>query len=200
MFNVIEDGTGDGFRARVCKTNRLFTTSETSTVSLVCTVLGNTFSFASGSITLTTASASALLYVKNNEDLDLIVESMRFQAFDSTGGAGGIPIWTVLKNPTAGTIVSAGTVATPSNANFGSTNTVNVDMRRGGEGFTFTDGTTHANLFGDKIPHNFRLETAEFVIPRGSAIGIRVTPPAGNTNWSISAGFRGFFSETLGDL
>lgn len=199
MF-ILEDGTGDGFKARVCSANRLFTSDESFTGSLISTLEGNTFSFASGAITLTTAGVSALLYVKNNEEIPLVVESMRFQAFNSTGGADGIPTWGVIKNPTGGTIISGGTVANPSNANFGSSKTIDVDLRRGAEGMTLTGGTTHANLFGDKIPHNLRLENAEFIIPRGSSIGIQVTPPAGNTSWSISAGFRGYFSATLVDL
>lgn len=193
--NPILDGTGAGFRAKVDNANRLATTAKTLTGSLIETVAGKTFSFASGAITLTTAGNSALLVVRNNEDLDLIVESIRFQAFDSTGGSGGIPTWTVLKNPTTGTIFSAGTAATPSNANYGSTNTVDVTMFRGAEGLTFTDGTVHANIFGDRVPCRVTIDSAEFVVPRGSSIGLRATPPAGNTSWTISAGFRGYFIE-----
>lgn len=195
MSNIIEDGTGSGFRAKVDENNRIATNSVVKTSSLFGTLKGMTFSFAGGSMVLTTANASALLYVKNNEDLDLIVESVRFQAFDSTGGASGIPTWSILKNPTAGTIISGGTVANPSNANFGSQNTINVTLLRGGEGFTFTDGVVHANIFGDRIPHRISIDGADFVIPRGSAIGIRVTPPAGNTSWTVSSGFRGYFAD-----
>lgn len=193
-FSIL-DGSGDGFRAQVDSDKRLLISANVLSESLAVTLKGDTFSFASGSMVLTSANASAILYVKNNEDRHLVVESIRFQGFDSTGGAGGIPTWTILKNPTAGTIISAGTVAVPSNANFGSQNAFDVVMLRGGEGFTFTDGTIHANIFGDKIPVRASIETAEFCIPRGSAIGIRVTPPTGNTSWTMSAGFRGYFID-----
>ena len=196
MFNIIEDGTGSGIRAKVNSGNRLYTNAEVYDASLINTLKGLTFSFASGAITLTTAGMSALLYVKNNEEKDLIVDTIRFQAFNSTGGAGGIPTWGVVKNPTTGTIISGGTAATPSNANYGSTNTVNVTMLRGAEGMTFTDGSVHANLFGDIIPCRIELDS-EFIVPRGSSIGLRVTPPTGNTSWIVSAGFRGYFVEDV---
>jgi hypothetical protein len=197
---MILDGAGDGFRVKVCREKRLFTTGEDFTGSLIATISGFTFSFASGAITLTSANPSALLYVKNNSDIHLIIESVRFQAFDSTGGAGGIPTWTLLKNPTSGTIISGGTVANPSNANFGSQNTVDVDLIRGAEGLTFTDGTVHANIFGDRIPGRVTIENAEFCVPRGSSVGLRVTPPAGNTLWTVSAGFRGYYSTSLDQI
>jgi hypothetical protein len=194
---MILDGTGNGIRAKVSQEKRLFVSGEDFTGSLIATLSGFTFSFASGAITLTSANTSALLYVKNNYDIGLIIESVRFQAFDSTGGAGGIPTWTLLKNPTAGTIISGGTAASPSNANFGSNNTVDVTLMRGAEGLTFTDGVVHANIFGDKIPGRVTIENAEFCVPRGSSVGLRVTPPAGNTLWTVSAGFRGYFSTSL---
>jgi hypothetical protein len=187
---IIHDGTGSGFQAGVSDAHRLLVEADSHDAIITAATDGKAFRIATGLITLTSATASGLLYIKNNEASNLIVAEIEVRANQSTGGASGVGLWEIIRNPTAGTVVS-NAVAAPIrvNINFGSTATISVDAFKGAEGSTFTDGSVYATENGMAVPHRVELLGAgRLVIPRGASIGIRYTPPAGNTSITVSAG------------
>lgn len=194
---IIQDGTGSGVAVGATDNHRLLVDADSHDAVVTATVDGKSFGIGSGAITLTSANPSAILFFRNNEDSNLLIaaEGIRFQANQSTGGASGIPSWEVIRNPTAGTIVSGASAANVNNANFGSTRTLNVTAYKGAEGNTFTDGTVFTTHFGVPVPHRFFLLVSGFVIPRGASIGVRVTPPTGNTSLVVSASFRVYLNS-----
>lgn len=197
---IITDGTGDGFSAGISSKHRLLVDADSHDAILTAAASGKAFRFDSGLIALTSANSSALLYLKNNEADNLILAEIVIRMNQSTGGANGIGLIEVLRNPTGGTIVTAAVAATVrANTNFGSTSTILADVYKGAEGNSFSDGTIYANVNGVPVPNRvFVIEATGVILARGTSIGIRYTPPAGNTALLVSAEIGAYLdSETF---
>jgi hypothetical protein len=184
MFNVIEDGTGGGFRARVSSQNRLSVDANSMDMITVASLGSAAFAGNTGLMTLTSASESALFNLKNNDDNNLVLGALTIHATASTGGS-GLARFRFWKNISGGTIISN---ATPMDARFnlnlGSSVTLAADIFKGGEGVTQTGGVT----LGDAIltlPTRTTLVTGGVVLPRGASYGVTVVPPTGNTSWQV---------------
>lgn len=146
---------------------------------------GRSYNINTGSITLTTANKSACLYVKNNSTKDVIIPLIGFLIGNSTGGTGDL-LLEVVRNPTAGTIVSgASAVDVEVNKNFGSNKTLTVDAYKGAEGNTITDGATAYYSLMNSAAKQYVITTGWVVLPKGSSLGINVTPQASNTSMAI---------------
>jgi hypothetical protein len=183
MSFVIEDGKGKGYKAEVNKDNRLLTRAVITDEEASANDQGQAYNVNSGVITLTSGSESSILYIKNTDAAKQIhISAIAIGFGPSTGGvATEIPKVTVIRNPTAGTVVSDATaVDINSNRNFGSSNTLAGDIYKGGEGKTLTDGEDHIIFFqGD----NGRLfANIGEVLPNGASLGIKVNPQGSNTN------------------
>ena len=200
MAEEILDGSGTGARAKVDKHKRLHVDAITFGRSEQEVELGNAYSVNTGTINLTSANKSACLYIKNDEDDDLIITNM-FYIFGASNANGDVVV-DVLKNPTAGTIVSGAVVAEMAgvNRNFGSSLTLKdtTMIYKGVEGSTFTDGI---KLISSIVQSQSRtpILVGDIVIPKGSSIGFDVTPPTGNTSMNVQIGV-GFFADTLKDI
>ena len=178
----ITDGTGTGFEARVDSENRLLTESVTETEQLEAAVKGNAFQVGSGVVTLTSASESAVLYFKNNEEKDLIVTAINITSTTQTGSTAGVFL---AKIYTGATGLSASTSQTALNNNFGSNKSLDVDIEAGQEASTVTSGTAAAAFYIQEAEF-FNTEVA-WVFPKGSTIAFSVTPGAGNTSMTVTA-------------
>ena len=66
MAETIQDGTGAGFEAKVDPENRLSTTAVTTLSKNQANEEGRAFNINTLDVTLTTASKSAVFYIKNN--------------------------------------------------------------------------------------------------------------------------------------
>lgn len=186
MPDSIRDGSGSGFLAKVNGNLRLYTNSVTVSEDQQATKIGNSYNINTGVITLTSANDTPILYVKNNETQDLHITAIAVGLSPSTGGSGGIPKITVVRGPTAGTIVSNATaVDINSNRNFGSSNTLTVDAYKGATGNTMTGGEDHLILFQTSNGRLFA--TIDEVLPKGATIGIKFDPQAGNTSQDVYA-------------
>ena len=182
----ITDGVGKGYSAEVDSENRLrvFSISEQEVYN--ASSLGNSYNFNTGVINLTSASKSAVLYIKNNGDPDLVLTQLSYSMGNSTGGAGDVLV-TVLRNPTTGTIISnavdmeVGGV----NRNFGSSKIITTDSYKGTEGYTFTNGVKIIDTIIDQAPVRVAVELGGISIPKGSSIGIEITPATSNSNVNI---------------
>lgn len=173
MPEAIIDGSGKGFQAKVDSSNRLTTAATTATAIEHAGIEGDSYNINTGKINLTGASASAVVYIKNNGERDLDIENVAIGVSDGTVSDIGELI--LVRNPTGGDIISDGTaVDMNQNRNFGSPKTLTVDVYKGKDGGTLSGGNDYALFFqGD----NTRLFTdLDTILPRGTSLGITYNP------------------------
>jgi hypothetical protein len=188
--------TNDG--ARVTNTGQSYVFAVTEVEEEAQLVEGKSFNCNSGFISLTSASESAVFYLKNTGTTPLIITQFVVGAGASTGGTGDAKLF-IERNPTGGTIVSGASAAdiTPtsssSNKNFASSNTFSVDAYKGAEGNTLT-GADGDSLLGfasygtsvrNVIPYFIRLDT-------GNSVGVIFDPPASNTSMEVYVAVAGY--------
>lgn len=186
MTTVIKDGTGTGNTAKVSDSNQLSTFAEIIAEATVASLDGNAYNLNTGSITLTTSTKSAVFYFKNtSQDETLSVNAFFFLLGNSTGGVGDVLI-SLIRNPTAGTIVSNAVDMEMAgvNRNFGSNQSLQADIFKGVEGDTLTGGEKVIESILDQSPANITLAAGAILLPPGTSIGIDVTPATGNTSFS----------------
>ena len=185
MAEQILDGTGSGRKAKVDSGNRLHTHSVTETIAENASENGEAFNVNTGTINLTTANESGVLYFKNNGDKPIHIISIGYLLGNSTGGSGDVTL-KVTKNSTAGTVISdAVPVPILENKNVGSSNVLDVNAYKGAEGKTITDGDDfyYSLLAGAARP--YVIATGTLVVPKGGSIGVLVTPQSGNTSMNV---------------
>jgi hypothetical protein len=165
---LIDDGRGKGYSARVDNHNRLYTRSVSQTDAMAEAELGNVFQFTTGIISLTTTGAyTALMYVKNDDPVkNVYVEIFRF-------GSGAAGQWKVTKNPTTGTIITAGTDMPGVNTRFDSGNAFNGISKKGSNGQTITDGDLFAEFPGQST---FIELGGIIIVTPGTAISVSYQP------------------------
>lgn len=151
---------------------------------------GNAYNLNTGDVTLTTATASAVAYLKNNESSDLVIDSIITIFGASTGGSGNLPV-VIYRNPTGGDIVdNAVTGTTESNRNYGSNNTLAVDFFKGAEGDTITGGSPSITSILQNGGTRVVFSVGTIILPKGSSIGVSYTPATGNTSMIIQCAFQ----------
>lgn len=181
----ITDGTGKGNSAGVDKTNRLLVRNISETLFQNAAEEGEAYFIGTPIITATTAGESALIYIKNNEDEQLVLGAFFLIAESTASGSPNMFRVNWYKNPTS---ISGGTAITALNQNFGSSNTLDADIEYGAEGSTVTGGSLAATL---SFPiGQFNELDANLVLEKGSSVSITITPPSGNTNMPVQFGTR----------
>jgi len=183
---IIKDGSA-GDTAKVDTRNRLSTFSITQTEATDSALLGDLYNINSGIITLTTANISSLLFLKNTDTVDWIISRVFYNVAASTGGSGRW-IANVVANPTAGTLISAGTDFTSFNLNFGSPKILSATLKKGVEGSTLTDGEVRVSTLIPAAAVRVIIPFESIVLEPGSALGIQITPPASNTSMEVQVG------------
>lgn len=179
-MTLINDGSGKGYIAQVSANQRLAVDGVQITGEDDAIRRGEGWQISSTPVSFTGATQSAILYVKNNGSLDLVLDRAVLILGTATGAAAGAD-WTfqTLRNPTAGTIVDNAVAAGVSNSNHGSSITPDADTYKGVEGDTLTDGS------GAALPIQQDQNRTVFPLgrrlPTGSSIGWRLTPPASTT-------------------
>lgn len=168
---TIKDGSS-GNVAKVNLKNQLYTFTVIETETQEAAALGNSYNINTGEINLTSSTESGILYIKNNEDSDLVIEAIAV-GVGSAGTVTDVSTITIIRNPTAGTVISdASTVSMNQNRNFGSSKTLAVNAYKGDEGKTFTDGDDVAVLYQSAGGRLFA--GLNFELPKGSAIGVKI--------------------------
>jgi len=184
---VLKDGK-TGNTAEVDVDNRLQTSANVETESTFAAFRGNLYNVNTGTINLTSANASSLLFMQNTDDRDWVLTRVFYNAEVSTGGSGKF-LAEVLANPTAGTLISAGTVITPFNLNFGSPQALTSTSLKGAEASTVTDGEVRITTIVPASGTRVLIAFDSLIIPPASSIAVRITPPTGNTSMDIQVGF-----------
>jgi hypothetical protein len=181
-MTFIEDPSS-GRRARVDVKKRLDVHATTRSEELDASLDENSFNVNTGMISLATGE-HGVIYLKNNNSAPvsgtvpvLVIRTMVFFVGIPSAGftATGEPTCTVIRNPTAGTVVSdANAAPMKSNNNFGSslpfTDTLAYSASASGK--TITDGTDHA-FFGTTGSGRVPLPTP-WVLPFGSSVGVKI--------------------------
>ena len=184
MIEIV-DGSGSENRAKVDERNRIFTDSISRSQLEYAILDGNGYNVSTGTMTLTTGGNSAIWYFKYTGEYAFIIKEILVILGASTGGTGNGTI-TLLKNPTAGTIVTnALPVSASSNRDFSSFNSLPATAYKGAEGDTFTDGETFAVTGRDATAQIVPFDAAPIVLRKGNSIGVKYTPPSGNTSQSV---------------
>lgn len=191
MDLTIKDGTGKGNKAKVNSENRLSTTAVTVTQQQLQSAQGNSYQLGSGVVNLTSASESAVLYVKNDDDRTLGLSGVNITSTAFTGSSSGVVLAKVYL---LGTGLSSSTTNSPLNNNFGSSKSANVEVLAGAEAATVTNGTVVGAFY---IPvDTFFYTDIAWVLPKGSSVAVTLTPATGNTSFNATITLEGvFFGE-----
>ena len=176
---IIEDATGKKNGLKVDDNNQMHSFCVTESEKNAAVEDGYAFNINTGIIALTGSNDSAILYLKNNEsplngDSDLVIDTIVIGINTISATITERPILTVVRNPTAGTIVSgASTADMVSNANFGSSNTLEDSLiYKGADGNTITDGTDHAIVLCSE--GRTTIPELNIDLPKGSSIGLKL--------------------------
>ena len=186
MAEIIQDGTGKSYAAKVDIDGRLHVDSIGTDRESYSSQSGTSFNLNTGRITLTNAATvNAVMYVKNNEDFPLVLTNLFYPTGASTGGSGNIFV-SLIRNPTAGTIVSGATAGDINvNRNFGSSRALNVTFYKGATGTTFTDGTVALESILATATQRIAVSAGAITLPKGASVGINFTTPTGNTSMIV---------------
>jgi len=176
-MTIIEDGTGDGFDAKVNSANQLETFSvsrnEMTNVSISD---GDTYLFASGDFIniTTTGTETGFLYVKNTS----ATKNLHIQSIRSCGDT--IQKWKVFTGVTTGTLVSAATAGSSNNINQTSSNSADVTVYKGVDGSTRTNGTMIEHWINN-VGHSIEVFDGAMVLGRNDSITLTLeTDTAGD--------------------
>lgn len=184
----VKDGTGTGNLARVDKENRLAVRSIQETEFEKAVLDGRAFNVNTEFLTITSDTEHALLYLKNNEDLPLIISAWFIGTDAGTNGA-NLGLVRTYYNPTGGTIISGGTDVTAVNRNAGNSRTLDADIKSGGQGFTFTGQDTPAVLYQTQTVSSRVFGNVFLVLPKGSSL-VATYDPNGAETINIYTGFQ----------
>lgn len=185
MAFIIQDGTGKANSGKIGTDFRFWVDSLQKTTAENASISGDAYNVNTGSINLTSANKSAVFYLKNTGVNDLVFDSFFYLIGNSTGGSGDMII-TILRNPTTGTIVSNAVAPDINvNKNFGSFNTITGDAYKGAEGYTFTNGDKYIESIFNQGSTRAVVGLGYTTLPKGSSIGVEITPATGNTSVNI---------------
>ena len=191
MATTIEDGTGKGFSAGVDNQNRLFTRSITESEFDKATRTGQAYNINTLFFSVTDSAERPLLYVKNNEEKTLTLAAWFFATSGSSSSNGIIKMF---PNPTSGTIISSGTDVEAVNRLIGSSNTLDADIKRGGDSFTATGYGTEPVLYQPQGATARTFGTIQIGIEPGSSVVVNYDPN-GQEPFQIYVGFQAYLSE-----
>jgi len=178
----LEDGKGSGRQVKVDSTYRLTTQSVIETEALHSTEAGTSYNMNTGLISI--SADATLAYYKNNGLKDFVIEAIAIGSFEGITHSDD-PYITLVRNPTAGDLISDETVSgvMNQNRNFGSNEDLSGYFYKGKVGGTITGGNDIAIL--QATPGGRSFYTINWVLPKGSSIGIKLTSniTSGSANW-----------------
>jgi len=185
---ILQDAA-TGKTARINLDNTLATHSISITEAEHASDLGQSYNINSGLVTLTTAGESGILYFKNNEDVNVHIDSLAFILGPSTGGsATDTTRVKVYSNPTTGTLISTALAADiVQNRNVGISTELASTSYKGAEGNTITNGALLADSL--QSPGTISTIDMDITVPKGKAIAISFEPNDSNTSMKVQAAF-----------
>ncbi len=181
--------SGDsGNVASVDAKNRLSTFAVTEPESVSSSLEGETYFIGTPIVNLTSGSESFLLFIKNTDSADWVVDSVMISVGQSTGAAGADFSAVFKIGVTQGTLISSGTDIPALNMNLGSANQLTGEFKTGVEGSTATNGGSAPDLIIPSDSTEVIFSAGPIVIAKGTAVAIGIDPAAGNTSINVSIG------------
>lgn len=171
---MLQDGTGSGNLQQVNGKNEAVVFSVMETESINASEAGLSYNINTGDISSISSGDSTLIYFKNDEEEDIVLEAFAvgLRGFTSLTD---MAVVTMIRNPTGGDLLSDTTaVAMNQNRNFGSSDTLSSTSvaYKGKNSGTVTGGTDIAQFY---MGNNSRLFAGiNFVLQRGSSVAIKV--------------------------
>lgn len=182
----IEDGTGDGKSAKVDSNKRLHVQAITEAEAVQAAELGDSYNLNTGLISIT--GDATLIYLKNNEDKDIVVEALALGSFEGITHSDD-PYITIVRNPLAGDLISDATaISMNQNRNFGSTKTLLADAYKGKVSGTVTGGNDAAIL--QVTPGGRSFYTINFILPKGASMAVKLTA-------NVSSGTANYYAAVI---
>lgn len=195
MSNFIQDGTGKGYLVKVDSDNRIITRSVVQSEFDNSTSSSNAFNINTEFLTITNATETPLLYIKNNEDYDLIVEAWFVGTDVAVGSATRQSIMRVHPNPTGGTIISSGSNLSAINRSVGSSEELNAVIKLGGDAFTLTtSGSPVLYQTQANVARNFGV--VHLAIKKGSSLAVTIQT-YGLTSIDVYTGFQVYKTNNI---
>lgn len=172
---IIEDGKGTGSKARVDTNNRMHTEAVTASEEEHQIDKGDGYNLNTGNITF--SAAGTLMYLKNNEDKDLSISHIAVGVgLATTSDMGEI---TITRNSTGGDLISdASAIDMNQNRNFGSNQTLTVDVFKGKSGGTSSGGNNILLFYQGSSGRLFA--SINMILTKGSSISITYDPKLGS--------------------
>lgn len=174
----LTNGTGTGDKLHIDENHQAHTFCITETEANDAVEQGNGYNLNTGIIALTGTSDSAVFYMKNAETSingasDVVIDTIVVGINTISATITEHPIVTIVRNPTAGTIVSNATaIDMKSNNAFGSSNILDSLIYKGADGYTLTDGTDHAIVLCKE--GRTTIPELNIDLAKGSSIGINI--------------------------
>jgi hypothetical protein len=191
MATTIEDGSGKGYSVKVDETNRLSVRGTTESEFDKATRSGNAYNVNTLFYSITGATEQPIIYVKNNEDDVITLAAWFIGTSGSTSSNGILKMYT---NPTTGTIISAGDDVESVNRLIGSSNQLQVDVKKGGDGFTVSGYNSTPVLYQPQGANARTFGSIQLALTKGSSVVVNYDPN-GQQPFQIYIGFQIYISE-----
>lgn len=180
---IVDGRTGN--TAKVDGNNRLNTAAVSKPAVVDASLNGETFFVTTGTVNLTSDNLSWLLFLKNEDVVPWVVQSLAAY-FGATTGGSGDKFNQFNVGATEGTLISAGADLPAINLNIGSPKQLAGTFKLGGEGSTITDGINTPQTLEPEGLVAREFEAGPVVIPPGASFAAGYQPPAGNTDQNTS--------------
>jgi len=191
-MNMILDGTGDGYRAKVDSNNRLHTDSSSISQADNAGINGDGYNINTGSIVLTSDSESGIAYISYTGTGQFVIKEIIVIIGSTTGGSGD-GVVEIIRNPTAGdTIDNAVEMDSIINRDFSSNKAFTGVAYKGAEGDTLNSGETFANTTRSSFGTVVTFDAGVIVLGKSNSVGVSYTPPTGNTSQSVRVAFTAY--------
>jgi hypothetical protein len=189
MATTIQDGTGTKNKVKVDSKNKIFVRSTSESEFDNATNDGDAFNINTEFITITGSSETPLLYLKNNENSNLVLSAWFIGTDANSGSATRLSLMRVYTNPTSGTIISSGADVTAVNRLVGSANEFNGIIKKGGDGFTVSGYNTTPILYQTQGTSQRNFGTVQIVLQKGSSVVVTYQQ-YGLTSQDVYTGFQ----------
>lgn len=194
MQSQIQDGKGNGYLVEVDSRNKLVTASTTQTEEEYHLAKGDGFNVETPVITLTSNAKSGVLYIKNNDDEDLVITGF-FNLLGAISGTTSGDMYLYYEFDTVGgtLISSTSNIITPVNKRAGSTNVLNATVLYGAEGKTTDTGLKKITSLSTGNGRNTLF--VRVILPRGSSVSVSIKPFTGTTSMALIAALDCYYNK-----
>ena len=183
MSSVTIKDSSTGYIAEVNSSKRLQTRSVTVSEQQQRSIDGYGFNLNTGTIALTSANESAVMYVKYTGTKTLHVQSVAV-GVGKLGVSSDPVLVKMYRNPTNGTIVTNAVAGVQfENRNFGTATQLTSDFYKGVKGDTLTGGDLIAQFYANQSNRLFA--DIDFILPPQTSIGISLTPNDDGTGGNV---------------